>query len=93
MSDNQWPGPLERIAQALPASAWQAEGDAHHAFLRHQPAGRHAPQLFAVSRRREGLFDHYGFIACDDGQTDTVLVSQRHHLKGDQVQLLSEVLN
>jgi len=93
VSYNRWTGPLERTAQELPASAWQAEGDTHHAFLRHQPAGRNAPQWFAVSRRRDGLFDHYGFIACDDGQTDPVLVGERHHLKGDKEQLFSEVLN
>jgi hypothetical protein len=93
VSYNKWTGPLERTAQALPASAWKENGDAAHAFLRHQPEGRNAPQLFAVSRRRDGLFDCYGFLACDDGQTDPVLVSQRHHLKGDKEQLFSEVLN
>jgi|GEM_PF-5557887 len=93
VSDNQWPGPLERAAQALPASAWQENGGTAHALLRHQPAGRNAPQLFAVSRRRDGLFDHYGFIACDDAPTDAARVGERHHLKGDQEQLFSEVLN
>jgi hypothetical protein len=93
VSYNQWTGPLERTAQALPALAWKENGDAHHAFLRHQPEGRNAPQLFAVSRRHDGLFDHYGFIACDDGQGDAARVGERHHLKGDKEQLFSEVLN
>jgi hypothetical protein len=93
VSYNKWTGPLERTAQALPATEWQPGGDAHHAFLRHQPEGRSAPQLFAVSRRRDGLFDHYGFIACDDAQTDAQRVGERHHLKGEKEQLFSEVLN
>lgn len=93
VSYNKWTGPLERTAQALPACSWKEEGDAHHAFLRHQPQGRQCAQLFAVSRRRDGLFDRYGFIACDDAQTDAALVGQRHHLKGEKEQLFSEVLN
>jgi len=93
VSYNKWTGPLERTAQVLPAAAWQAVGQAHHAFLRHQPEGRSGPQLFAVSRRREGLFDTYGFIACDDAQSDAARVGERHHLKGEKEQLFSEVLN
>jgi hypothetical protein len=93
VSYNKWTGPLERTAQALPAVAWEPSGEAHHALLRHQPAGRNAPQLFAVSRRRDGLFDTYGFIACDDGQTNAALVGERHHLKGEKEQLFSEVLS
>jgi hypothetical protein len=93
VSYNKWTGPLERTAQALPALSWKENGDTHHAFLRHQPAGRNAAQLFAVSRRRDGLFDHYGFIACDGAQTDAARVGERHHLKGDKEQLFSEVLN
>lgn len=93
VSYNKWTGPLERTAAALPALVWKASGQAHHAFLRHQPEGRSRPQLFAASRRRDGLFDTYGFIACDDGQTDAVLVGERHHLKGEKEQLFSEVLN
>jgi len=93
VSYNRWTGPLERTAQALPSLAWTGSGGAHHAFLRHQPEGRSGPQLFAVSRRRDGLFDHYGFIACDDGQRDAALVGERHHLKGEKEQLFGEVLN
>ena len=93
VSYNKWTGPLERTAQALPALAWKPGGTAHHAFLRHQPEGRNTPQKFAVSRRREGLFDTYGFIACDDGQADAGLVGERHHLKGEKEQLFSEVLS
>ncbi|MCX8090621.1 MAG: hypothetical protein N3I86_06740 [Verrucomicrobiae bacterium] len=55
-----------------------SDSEAHRALLRHQPEGRNAPQLFAVSRRREGLFDRSGFIACDDAQTDAVRVWPRH---------------
>lgn len=93
VSYNKWTGPLERTAQALPALAWQQNGDAHHAFLRHQPEGRSTAQKYAVSRRRDGLFDRYGFIACDDAQSDAALVGERHHLKGEKEQLFSEVLN
>lgn len=93
VSYNKWTGPLERTAQELPALAWSQNGGAHHAFLRHQPEGRSTAQKYAVSRRRDGLFDHYGFIACDDAQTDAVRVGERHHLKGDKEQLFSEVLN
>lgn len=93
VSYNKWTGPLERTAQGLPAAQWKASGEAQHAFLRHQPEGRQASQLFAVSRRRDGLFDTYGFIACDEGQTDAARVGERHHLKGDKEQLFSEVLN
>lgn len=93
VSYNKWTGPLERTAQVLPPLAWKESGDAHHAFLRHLPEGRSAPQLFAVSRRRDGLFDRYGFIACDAGQTDAARVGERHHLKGEKEQLFGEVLN
>jgi hypothetical protein len=93
VSYNKWTGPLERTAQGLPARAWTPTGDTPHAFLRHQPEGRNAAQLYAVSRRRDGLFDHYGFIACDDAQTDAALVGERHHLKGEKEQLFGEVLN
>lgn len=93
VSYNKWTGPLERTAAALPARAWKASGGEQHAFLRHQPEGRNAPQLYAVARRRDGLFDTYGFIACDDGQRDAARVGERHHLKGEKEQLFSEVLN
>ena len=93
VSYNKWTGPLERTAQALPEMAWKAQGDTHHAFLRHQPEGREVPQLFAVRRWRDGLFDTYGFIACDEGQSDAVWVGERHQLKGEKEQLFSEVLN
>ena len=93
VSDNKWTGPLEREVQALPLVAWKENAQAHHAFLRYQPEGRSGPQWFAVSRRREGLFDTYGFIACDDAQPDAVLVGERHHLKGEKEQWFGEVLN
>ncbi|HEX5399664.1 MAG TPA: hypothetical protein VFY06_11520 [Verrucomicrobiae bacterium] len=67
-SYNKWTSPLERAAQVPPALAWQENGKAHHAFPRHQPQWRSVPQLFAVGRRRDGLFYHYSFIACDDAQ-------------------------
>lgn len=93
VSYNKWTGPLERTAQALPATAWQAGSDAHHAFVRHQPDGCEKAHLFAVSRRRDGLFDRYGFIACNEEQNDAAAVGERHHLKGEKEQLFSEVLN
>jgi hypothetical protein len=93
VSYNKWTGPLERQAAELPGWAWKQSGEACHGFLRHQPEGRQAPQLFAVSRRREGLFERYGFIACDEAQNDASLVGERHHLKGEKEQLFSEVLN
>jgi len=93
VSYNKWTGPLERTAQALPAGVWQEQGQTHQAFLRHQPEGRNEPQLFAVRRWRDGLFDSYGFVACDNGQTDPVRVGARHHLKGEKEQLFGEVLN
>jgi Transposase DDE domain group 1 len=93
VSYNKWTGPLERTAQALPELTWKENGDTHHTFLRHQPEGRESPQLFAVSRRRDGLFDRYGFIACDEAQADAARVGQRHHLKGEKEQLFSEVLS
>jgi hypothetical protein len=46
-----------------------------------------------VRRWRDGLFDRYGFIACDEGQTDAVRVGERHRLKGEKEQLFSEVLS
>jgi hypothetical protein len=93
VSYNKWTGPLERTAQALPRLVWHPGGGADHTFVRHQPEGRDTPQKFAVSRRRDGLFDRYGFIACDESQTDAALVGERHHLKGEKEQLFGEVLN
>lgn len=93
VSYNRWTGPLERQAAELPPLAWKAVGAEQHAFLRHQPAGRHGPQLFAVVRWREGLFDRYGFIACDEGQNEAARVGERHRLKGEKEQLFGEVLN
>jgi hypothetical protein len=46
-----------------------------------------------VSRQRDGLFDRYGFIACDEAQNEAQRVGERHHLKGEKEQLFSEVLN
>jgi hypothetical protein len=93
VSYNKWTGPLERKAAELPARAWKESGGEQHEFFRHQPEGRSAPHLYAVAERRDGLFDTYGFIACDDGQSDAALVGQRHHLKDEKEQLFSEVLN
>jgi hypothetical protein len=93
VSYNRWTGPLERKAGELPASAWTPNGEEHHAFFRHQPEGRSAPQLYAVARRRDGLFDRLGFIACDEHQTDAGRVFERHHLKGEKEQLFHEVLS
>jgi hypothetical protein len=93
VSYNKWTGPLERKAGELPPSAWIRQGEEDHAFFRHQPEGRQEPQLFAAARWRDGLFDRYGFIACDDGQKDAGRVGERHHLKGDKERMFSEVLS
>jgi hypothetical protein len=93
VSYNKWTGPLERKAGELPASAWTQSGEEQHAFFRHQPAGRSAPQLYAVARRRDGLFDRLGFIACDESQTNAERVFERHHLKGEKEQMFHEVLS
>lgn len=87
VSYNKWTGPLERTAQALPAWAWQASGEAPHAFVRHQPEGRKAPPLYAVKRWRDG------FIACDEAPSDALRVGERHQLKGEKEQLFGEVLS
>jgi hypothetical protein len=92
VSYNKWTGPLERKAEELPGSVWQRSEEEAHAFFRHQPEGRQEPQLFAVARRREGLFNQYGFVACDGGQTNAARVFERHHLKGEKEQLFKEVL-
>jgi hypothetical protein len=93
VSYNKWTGPLERKAMELPALAWKRTGEVDHALLRHQPEGRKAPQLFAAARWRDGLFDRFGFIACDEAQTNPAMVSERHHLKGAKEQLFKEVLS
>ena len=93
VSYNKWTGPLERKAGELPASAWLRNGEEEHALFRHQPEGRKEPQLFAVARRREGLFDQFGFVACDERQTRAGMVFERHHLKGGKEQLFKEVLS
>lgn len=93
VSYNKWTGPLERAAQALPDMAWKTSGEARHAFVRHQPQGRVEAQLFAVKCWRDGLFDRYGFIACDGAQRDAAMVGERHQLKGCKEQLFSEVLS
>jgi hypothetical protein len=93
VSYNKWTGPLERQAGELPASVWTPTGEEHHAFLRHQPAGRKEPQLYAAARRRDGLFDCLGFIACDESQTNAGRVFERHHLKGEKEQMFHEVLS
>ena len=93
VSYNRWVGPLEGKAAELPASAWTSWGEEHYALFRYQPEGLSAPQRFAVARRREGLFDTFGFIACDEGQTDAGRVFERHHLKGEKEQLFREVLS
>jgi hypothetical protein len=93
VSYNKWTGPLERKAQELPVSVWQRTGQEDHTLFRHQPEGRNEPQLFAVARRREGLFDQFGFVACDASQTRAGMVFERHHLKGGKEQLFKEVLS
>jgi hypothetical protein len=93
VSYNKWTGPLERKAGELPPGAWTQKGEEQHALFRHQPEGRSAPQLYAAARRRDGLFDRLGFIACDESQTNAGRVFERHHLKGEKEQLFHEVLS
>ena len=93
VSYNKWTGPLEHKAGELPAMAWTQQGEECHAMFRHQPEGRSTPQLYAVARRKDGLFDRLGFIACDDGQQAVARVFERHHLKGAKEQMFHEVLS
>lgn len=93
VSYNKWTGPLERTARELPATAWKQTGEDHHAFLSHQPEGCAAAHRFATVRRQTDLFETYGFIACDNHQSDAALTGERHHLKGGKEQLFDEVLN
>ena len=93
VSCNKWPGPLERPVKELPVTTWQPVGEAHHTFLNHQPAGCAKAHRFAAVKRKEDLFGTYGFIACDQKQTDAALTGERHRLKGGKEQLFDEVLN
>jgi hypothetical protein len=93
VSYNKWTGPLEKKAMELPALAWREVAGQEFAFLRHQPAGCAQPQLFACARRKDDLLWRYGFVACDEAQTDASRVFERHHLKGDKERLFSEVLS
>ena len=90
---NKWPGPLERTSRALPATAWKPTGEEPHTVLSHQPEGCEAPYRFATVRRQTDLFETYGFIACDQEQSDAALTGERHHLKGGKEQIFDEVLN
>ena len=60
--------------------------------MRHQPEGRKDSQLYAVSRRKDGLFERFGFIACHDGVSDANRLGECDHLKGEKEQLFGEVL-
>jgi len=51
------------------------------------------PKLFACARRKDDLLWRYGFVACDESQSDAVRVFERHALKGDKERLFSEVLS
>src|ERR1051326_4241167 len=93
VSYNKWTSPLERKALELPALAWKRTGEEDHALLRHQPEGRKAPQLFAAVKWQDDLFERFGFIACDEAQTNAARVFERHHLKGAKEQLFKEVLS
>jgi len=48
--------------------------------------------LYAVARRREGLFVRLGFIAGADGPPEAARVFARHHLQGAQEPLFREGL-
>jgi hypothetical protein len=93
VSYNKWTGPLERTARELPATAWKQVGEEHHTFIRHKPEGCDEPHRFATVRRKTDLFETYGFIVCDNQQSDAALTGERHRLKGGKEQLFDEVLN
>ena len=93
VSYNKWPEPLERLAEGLPQWAWKEKGGKYYSFIRHQPSGCKSPKLYAVKRWRDGLFYEYSFIACDDRQTDAVMVNERHALKGEKERLFSDLLS
>ena len=96
ISYNRWTEPLERAATALPASAWTAvPPDGHYAYVRHQPEGCAAPQVYAVRRwRGEGeLFDRYAFCACEDGPRAPRAIWDRHDLKGEREQMFAQLLS
>jgi hypothetical protein len=104
VSYNRWIAALERQARALPELAWSApvarkgrkgvEVQEQYAWLRHQPEGCAAPQVFAVARSRAAgeLFPHYHFVVTHAAAGTPQAVLERHRLKGDRERLFSEVL-
>jgi hypothetical protein len=49
------------------------------------------PSMVSAWIHRPGCLSHLG--RCDEAQSDAARVGERHHLKGEKEQLLSEVLN
>lgn len=105
VSYNKWTSVLERTAQGQPEILWgPAQGAVwrdgtpiteQHCFIRHQPQGAKEPADFAVVRfKKSGEFWwDYRFIACEGPRaTGAAAVFARHKLKGQQEQLLKEVL-
>lgn len=94
VSYNRWTGPLERAAEALPASTWQGTTEEAFAYVRHQPAGCAAPQVFAVRRYQaaDELMPRYAFFACEDGSRKARAVRDRHNLKGERERMFSQLL-
>jgi hypothetical protein len=105
VSYNKWTSALERIAQGQPEAVWgpaQAatwrNGDAiteQHCFIRHQPEGAKEPIPFAVVRfkKADEFWWNYRFVACEGRRAcGAAAVFARHKLKGQQEQLLKEVL-
>jgi hypothetical protein len=93
VSYNKWISPLERKALELPAAEWVQHGGqipCPHASSARGTEG--SPQLYAVSRWKDDLFERFGFIACNDGVSDAHRLGQRHHLKEEE-QLFGEVLS
>jgi hypothetical protein len=95
ISYNRWTEPLERAAQALPASIWTSLADGDYAYVRHQPEGCAQAQTYAVRRwRTDGeMFDHDAFCACEDGTRAPRAVWDRHALKGEREQMFSQLLS
>ena len=72
---------------------FQRRAEVRLGFLNHQPEGCEQAHRFAAVKRKEDLFETYGFIACDQKQTDAAWTGERQRLKGGKEQLFGEVLN
>jgi hypothetical protein len=105
VSYNKWTSVLDRIARAQPESVWAPAQSAvwrdgspiteQHCFIRHQPEGAQEPISFAVVRfkRADEFWWNYRYVACEGHRAQgAAAVFARHKLKGQQEQLLKEIL-